>query len=303
MTLAFDLLLVLALLWSALRAVTTPDPARGVVMFIVFGLFMTLAWVRLDAPDIALAEAAIGAGLTGALLLDALGAFRGQPTPSRPAWVVRAAVVAGTALLAGVFVYGLLALPNGDRPLPVLVDAHLSMTGVVHPITAVLLNYRGYDTLLEIAVLLLALIGMLSVTPALPASRGAPPNPVLRTFASVAAPLAVVASGYLLWAGAHQPGGAFQAGAVLAAAGVLLYLAGRLPPWISPGGLLRTGLGAGFLIFLSAGLLMLDEGALLKYPVETAGGWILTIEAGLTASIGLTLAGLFLVLARRGATP
>jgi hypothetical protein len=45
-------------------------------MFIVFGLLMTLAWARLQAPDIALAEAAIGAGLTGALLLDALGALR-----------------------------------------------------------------------------------------------------------------------------------------------------------------------------------------------------------------------------------
>jgi len=33
---------------------------------------MALSWVRLDAPDVALAEAAIGAGLTGALLLAAL---------------------------------------------------------------------------------------------------------------------------------------------------------------------------------------------------------------------------------------
>ncbi len=33
---------------------------------------MALAWVSLDAPDVALAEAAIGAGLTGALLMAAL---------------------------------------------------------------------------------------------------------------------------------------------------------------------------------------------------------------------------------------
>lgn len=68
----FDLLLVAALLWSAVRALTTPDLFRAVVLFIVFGLLMALAWARLDAPDIALAEAAIGAGLTGALLLDAV---------------------------------------------------------------------------------------------------------------------------------------------------------------------------------------------------------------------------------------
>lgn len=76
MSLAFDLLLSAALLWSAWRTVNTTDLTRAVVLFIVFGLLMALAWARLDAPDIALAEAAIGAGLTGALLLDALGALR-----------------------------------------------------------------------------------------------------------------------------------------------------------------------------------------------------------------------------------
>ena len=39
-------------------------------------LLMSLAWARLAAPDIGLAEAAIGAGLTGALLLDAYGVLR-----------------------------------------------------------------------------------------------------------------------------------------------------------------------------------------------------------------------------------
>jgi uncharacterized MnhB-related membrane protein len=74
--LAFDLLLAAALLWSAWRALSTDRLDRAVVMFIAFGLLMTLAWARLAAPDIALAEAAIGAGLTGALLLDALGALQ-----------------------------------------------------------------------------------------------------------------------------------------------------------------------------------------------------------------------------------
>ncbi len=78
MSLIFDLLLVLALLWSAWRSLSTPDLTRAVVLYIVFGLLMALAWARLDAPDIALAEAAIGAGLTGALLLDALGALRAR---------------------------------------------------------------------------------------------------------------------------------------------------------------------------------------------------------------------------------
>lgn len=69
---ALDGVLGMTLLWLAARLLSSPDLFRAVVLFISFGLVLSLAWVRLDAPDIALAEAAIGAGLTGALLLSAL---------------------------------------------------------------------------------------------------------------------------------------------------------------------------------------------------------------------------------------
>lgn len=68
----FDALLALALLWFAWRVVNTPRLVEAVVLFVSFGLLMSLSWMRLGAPDVALAEAAIGAGLTGALLMTAL---------------------------------------------------------------------------------------------------------------------------------------------------------------------------------------------------------------------------------------
>jgi uncharacterized MnhB-related membrane protein len=68
----FDGMLSLTLLWLAWQALRSPDLFKAIVLFIAFGLVMALAWVRLQAPDIALAEAAIGAGVTGALLLAAL---------------------------------------------------------------------------------------------------------------------------------------------------------------------------------------------------------------------------------------
>lgn len=68
----FDTTLGLGLLWLAWRALACPDLFRAIVLFVAFGLLMALAWVRLQAVDIALAEAAIGAGLTGALLMAAL---------------------------------------------------------------------------------------------------------------------------------------------------------------------------------------------------------------------------------------
>ncbi len=66
-----DGLLILALLVLGWRSIASRDIFMSIFMFIVFGLIMALAWVRLLAPDIALAEAAIGAGLMGVLLLDA----------------------------------------------------------------------------------------------------------------------------------------------------------------------------------------------------------------------------------------
>ena len=72
----FDGLLGLILLWLAWRTLACADLFKATVLFITFGLLMAVAWVRLDAPDVALAEAAIGAGLTGALLLAAIARLK-----------------------------------------------------------------------------------------------------------------------------------------------------------------------------------------------------------------------------------
>lgn len=69
---AFDIILCLTLVWLAWHVLTSQDLFKAVVLFISFGLLMALAWVRLQAPDVALAEAAIGSGLTGTLFLSAL---------------------------------------------------------------------------------------------------------------------------------------------------------------------------------------------------------------------------------------
>lgn len=74
-----DILLAAGIVWLAWRALTTDDLFKGVVFYIAFGLAMALTWVRLEAPDIALAEAAIGTGLTGVLLLDAVRHFSQPP--------------------------------------------------------------------------------------------------------------------------------------------------------------------------------------------------------------------------------
>lgn len=79
----FDVLLILTMLWLAWCLLDTEDIFKAVVLFISFGLLMSLAWVRLRAPDVALAEAALGAGLTGPLFLSALRRMNRTPKGER----------------------------------------------------------------------------------------------------------------------------------------------------------------------------------------------------------------------------
>lgn len=79
----FDGVLVLTLLILAWQLLRSPDLFKAIVLFISFGLIMSLAWIRLKAVDIALAEAAIGAGVTGALFLAALGRLQDKKEDPR----------------------------------------------------------------------------------------------------------------------------------------------------------------------------------------------------------------------------
>ena len=152
--------LLLGLGWAA---VATRDLQRAVVLFIALGLLITLVWARLQAPDLALAEAAIGAGIAGALLLAALRDETQSPVENPGAPVPFSLWVnAGSVVLFVVVSWGLLhalSISDGVR-LGDVSFAAIPDSGVSHPVTAVLLNFRAYDTLLELAVVLSAVLGI-----------------------------------------------------------------------------------------------------------------------------------------------
>ncbi len=190
--------------------------------------------------------------------------------------------------------YAVLSLPAQTPGLSNAVAEHLEASGVSNPVTAVLLNFRSYDTLLEMAVLLLALLGVWSLSRAAE-PREAAPGLMLDSLSRLLVPLLILVAGYLLWVGAHAPGGAFQAGAVLGAAGVLLLLTGWRPGARFSGLLLRITLVTGLVTFVVVGMVLLLVGRqLLEYPPPFAAALILLIEAAATLSIGITLAALFL---------
>ncbi len=217
-----------------------------------------------------------------------------QPKPTALMNIAFGIVVAA---IIGVLVVAILSLPSEAVGLSAAVEADLDQAGAENPVTAVLLNFRGYDTMLEIVVLLLAVIGARVLTAADASSevkQSHPVNPALLGFIRIIAPVMVIVAGYLLWVGGHAPGGAFQAAAVLAAMGVLLQLGGV--HWT--GNLSERGerllLVGGLAAFLAvATVVMTSQRGFLEYPPPAAKTLILLIESAAAVSIAAILLALF----------
>lgn len=199
---------------------------------------------------------------------------------------------------ASILGYVLLTAPERAAVLPRLVREHLGESGVSNPVTAVLLDFRSYDTLLEITVLMVAMTAVWSM------DRGARSlaretaeagrDPVMRALARFVVPLAGLFAVYLTWSGSHAPGGAFQAGALLAGIGVLLTAAGFLRPPSAASRLVRGTVAGGVFVFVLLGFaVMLQTGRFLQYPDGWGYPLMLAIEAVLTVSIAFVLVELF----------
>ncbi len=296
--LAFDIGLIALLLGMGTWILVVRDTLVAVIVFVIYGLLMAIAWVRLWAIDVALTEAAIGSGITGMLLLSAAARLRS----SEIRWLRPPPALSITAaLFCAMISVGLAAIvllpPDAPPSLAPVALQHLDQTGLGNPVAGVLFAYRALDTLLEKVVVLLALIGVWSLAPdrlwgGAPAlDTFMPTNDLLVFFARVLPPFGIIFAVYMTWTGASHPGGAFQGGTVLAVMWLLVMMAGvaRAPP-ISDARL-RWALIAGPVLFLAIGFAgFYMAGAFLAYPPDYAKALIVAIEIALAVSVGATLA-------------
>jgi len=162
-------ILILALLGLTLALAVATLLARdllGAVLVLAgYSLVLSLLWAAMGAVDVAFTEAVVGAGVSTVLFLAALlrtSATRTAPRP-RVRWGAAAAVAAATAALG----WASLDLPAfgdaGSAPAthvsPRYLAAGLSETGAPNIVTAVLADYRSYDTLIETVVIFTAGVG------------------------------------------------------------------------------------------------------------------------------------------------
>ena len=179
------------------------------------------------------------------------------------------------------------------------VMARLDDSGVANPVTAVLLNFRVFDTWLELGALVLAMMGVVALFQqrwlgSAAVRTGTHPT-LLAQLAGLFVCLIVLVAAYLLWLGTREPGGAFQAGAMLAGAAVLARLAGRDHMHRLPQPVLRVVMVLGFAMLLIAASVSATRGyGFFAYAPGEAAASIFALELGAAISIAACLWGLYI---------
>lgn len=207
----------------------------------VIGLVVVLAYVHLSAPDLALTQITVEIVSTVLLLM----AIRMLPPPDRERrdWPLRRLRDGAVAASVGIGL-GLLAFAVMTRSREAVV-AH----DVLHEATQehgrnlvhlVLVDFRGFDTLGEISVVMIAALGVFTAVRSfmdwlgdarpkrhmVHPERTWDPHPLqLQLAARLLLPLALLVAAYFFATGSSSPGGGFVAGLIAATAFILLYVA------------------------------------------------------------------------------
>jgi multicomponent Na+:H+ antiporter subunit B len=139
-----------------------------IVLSGIYSFLMATVLAALDAVDVAMTEAAVGAGMSTVLLLAALYLCKSEEAkPAQAPWLpLGAAFVTGAALVYGT--YGLPAFSDPQAAIhqhvvPRYLNDGPRETGVPNVVTAVLASYRGFDTLGETTVVFTAGIGVIAL--------------------------------------------------------------------------------------------------------------------------------------------
>ena len=325
----FGVFLLTMLVITALAIVRSENLFVAAMLTGIFSLLMAAMFFILDAPDVALTEAAVGAGISTVLILAAL-ALTGEHERGESANPMLAlGVVIVTTLIV---IYATFDKPGfGDPTAPVhehLAPWYLERTpeaiDIPNVVTAVLGGFRGYDTLGEVFVVFTAGIGVLFILARRPrrtsdaveaslkeTDLGLRHYMIPRVVGRLLVPFIVLFGLYVQFHGEYGPGGGFQAGAIIAS-GMILHalLEGEsqalrvLPAWV------LTGLVAGgALLYGSVGVAcmllggnFLDYSVLAEDPVAGQQLGILLIEAGVGITVTGVLLSIFHAFAARGST-
>lgn len=323
MIVMFGIFLLTLLVITAIGIVRTRNLFVAVMLMGIASLLIAANFFILDAADVALTEAAIGAGISTVLFLSAL-ALTSERERARSSNRILSFLVVGAAAL--VLIYATFDKPRfGDPNAPAQIHVapwYLEKTpeyiDIPNVVTAVLGSFRGYDTLGEVFVVFTAGIGVLFLLGrGRPAERpdvineneGLRHHLIPRVVGRVLIPFILLFGLYVQFHGEYGPGGGFQAGALIAA-GIILFalIEGEQRALrVLPHRLLLGLMAAGPLIYGGVGVAgmvlggnFLDYSPLASNPIKGQQLGILIIEAGVGITVTGVLLSVFHAFAARG---
>ncbi|MEX2366566.1 MAG: DUF4040 domain-containing protein [Pseudohongiellaceae bacterium] len=307
-----DIVLLGLLVMTAFSVVVLRDLFAIVMLFGIYSLVSAGFFVNLDAADVALTEAAVGAGITTVLMLGTLALTSRKEKRRKQSTVLPLLVVTVTGCA---LIYGTLDMPyftDPEAPIhthvaPRYIEDSGQEIGVPNIVTSVLASYRGFDTLGEVVVIFTAGLGVLTLLgrfgPRPFAGDTTYPSMahhlILRVIAKALIPLILLYALYIQFHGDYGPGGGFQAGVVFAA-GFILYAIifglDKAQQVVRPG-LLHILMATGVLLYGGVGVVtLLSGGNYLNYnvlshdPVHGQHMGILLVELG----VGITVTAVML---------
>ena len=305
-----DMALMGFLVVTAIALMKMRDLFALVMVSGIYSLISASFFVNLDAVDVALTEAAVGAGISTVLMLSTLALTTQQEKPNTRGRILPLLVV---LITGGALVYGTLDMPHFNDPdapihqhvAPRYIEQSGEEIGVPNMVTSILASYRGFDTLGEVVVIFTAGLGVLTLLGRFTArlvvsdTQSMSHDMILRVIAKALIPLILLYALYMQLHGDYGPGGGFQAGVVFAVAFILYTIVFGLDKAqrvISPRAL-HILMGTGALLYgatgvatLLAGGNYLDYDVLRVDPIAGQHLGILLIELG----VGITVASVML---------
>ena len=160
---------------GAIIAVEIRDLLSAVIVAGIVGFAMTLVFLLLQAPDLAITQAGVEV-LTLIMLVAALAKTtrKGIPTP----WMSTGILLGLLFLLVfvGTFAVGLTGLPSFGNPAINVTNYYyqhgVQEAGGINLVADIILDYRGYDTLGEAIVLFTSALGVAAVLRGLRPEKG-----------------------------------------------------------------------------------------------------------------------------------
>ena len=255
----FRILLLIFLVLCALFVSFSKNLLVSVVIFMSYSLIMSIIWVLLESPDLAITEAAVGAGVTSVLFfitlkrIDAIGkehAVKQDATTKEinarkgvrrfDRYYKGIAFILGVAIIFALLLtasntpaFGNAKNPYNNEVSERYLEKGLEETGAVNAVTGMILDYRAFDTFGESCVLFIAAACVLvllrddktdTTAKAIKDERFEPvSDTILQASAKILFPAIMIFGIYILVNGHLSPGGGFSGGAIMGA-GLILHV-------------------------------------------------------------------------------